>query len=154
MTVPAFPLYGPQSYAAEPYVPRPLSCTVVNENDSCLPWAASALFGALMGGATWSLTVWARAYCDAGYDAGGRLELNFLLPVIVVAGAAAGLASWSIGRRLAGGAWLPTLSVAAVTIGLAWWFFAARGTLADYPGDSGLCPASNIPPQWPNWIPA
>ncbi|MFG2815033.1 hypothetical protein [Streptomyces sp. NPDC048410] len=126
----------------------------MNENDSCLPWAASALFGALTGGATWSLTVWARAYCDAGYDAGGRFELNFLLPVIVVAGAAAGLTSWSIGRLLAGGVWLPTLSVAAVTIGLAWLFFATRGTLTDYPGDSGLCPASNIPPQWPNWLPA
>ncbi|MFJ6908300.1 hypothetical protein [Streptomyces griseoluteus] len=125
----------------------------MNDDDSCLPLAASALFGALMGAAAWSLTVWARAYCDAGYDAGGRFELNFLLPVILVAGAAAGLASWSGGRRLRGGVRLPALSVAVVTIGLAWWFFATRGTLADYPGDSGLCPAGNIPPQWPNWIP-
>lgn len=153
MTVPVCPVYEPQSLAWEPYAPRPQSCPVVNE-DSCLPWAASALFGALMGGATWSLTVWARAYCDAGYDAGGRFELNFLLPVIVVAGAAAGLTSWSLGRRLSGGLWLPALSVATVTIGLAWWFFATRGTLADYPGDSGRCPASNIPPGWPNWLPA
>ncbi|MFF8402583.1 hypothetical protein ACF1AB_36315 [Streptomyces sp. NPDC014846] len=47
---------------------------------SSLPWAGSALFGAAMGCVAWALTVWARAYCDAGYDAGGRLELNFLLP--------------------------------------------------------------------------
>ncbi|MFE0349118.1 hypothetical protein [Streptomyces griseoluteus] len=119
-------------------MPAVLPC---RERKRLLPaQAASVLVGALMGGATWSLTVRARSYCDAGYDAGGRFELNLLLPVLVTAGAAAGLASWSIGQRLAGGVRLPTLSVAVVTIGLAWWFFAARGTLADYPGDSVLCP--------------
>lgn len=137
----------------------PLSCPVVNEPDTCLPWAASALFGALVGSAAWSLTVWARAYCDAGYDAGGRFELNLLLPVIVGAEVLAGLFARAMGRRLARGTpevvrgWLPTLVVVLVTVGSAWWFFASRGTLAGYPGDSGLCPASNVPPQWPGWIP-
>ncbi|MFF5016977.1 hypothetical protein [Streptomyces sp. NPDC001165] len=112
-----------------------------------------------MGGVAWSLTVWARAYCDAGYDAGGRFELNFLLPVVVGAEALVGLVAWAIGRRLvlraptAVRVSLPTLLVVGATVCLAWWFFATRGTLDGYPGDSGLCPVSNVPPQWPDWIP-
>ncbi|MFM9706418.1 hypothetical protein [Streptomyces galilaeus] len=113
-----------------------------------------------MGCAAWSLTAWARAYCDAGYDAGGRFELTVLLPLLVACEAAAGLLSLAIGRRLALQApapfhlALPTLLVAIATVGPAWWFFATRGTLAGYPGDSGLCPPSNVPPQWPDWLPA
>ncbi|MFF5182273.1 hypothetical protein ACFY30_00580 [Streptomyces sp. NPDC000345] len=128
-------------------------------SDSCLPWAGSALFGAATGYAAWSLTVWARAYCDAGYDAGGRLELTFLLPLAVGAEALLALAALTLARRLsrhaptAIRAALPTLLVVAATIWPAWWLFATRGTLAGYPGDSGLCSASNVPPQWPDWIP-
>ncbi|QFQ98154.1 hypothetical protein F9278_20245 [Streptomyces phaeolivaceus] len=116
-----------------------------------------------MGCVAWSLTVWARAYCDAGYDAGGRFELNFLLPLVVGAEALVGLASRAIGRRLtllpprmptAIRRSLPTLLVIVATVWSAWWFFATRGTLDGYPGDSGLCPASNVPPPWPDWIPA
>ncbi|MDT0268276.1 hypothetical protein RM844_18495 [Streptomyces sp. DSM 44915] len=127
---------------------------------SGLPWAAATLFGAAVGGAAWALTVWARAYCDAGYDAGGRLTLNLLLPLAVGVGALAGPAALAIGRRLARPAppalrrALPALLVLAVTFGLAWWFFATQGTLAGYPGDSGRCPASNVPPAWPGWLPA
>lgn len=55
--------------------------TAEPRSTSCLPWAGSALLGAAIGCVAWSLTVWARAYCDAGYDAGGRFELNFLLPL-------------------------------------------------------------------------
>lgn len=112
-----------------------------------------------MGCVAWSLTVWARAYCDAGYDAGGRFELNFLLPLVVGAEALVGLAARTMGRRLVLRAprairvLLPTLLVVVTTVGLAWWFFATRGTLDGYPGDSGLCPVSNVPPQWPGWIP-
>lgn len=125
-----------------------------------LPWAVSGFFGGMVGWGAWSLTVWARAYCDAGYEAGGRLELNLLFPVTAVVGGLAGLAALAIGRRVGLRTprpvriWLPTLSVVAVTVLLAWWFFASVGTLDGYPGDSGLCPASNIPPQWPDWIPA
>lgn len=113
-----------------------------------------------MGWVAWLLTAWARAYCDAGYEAGGRLELNFLLPVTAVAGALTGLTALATGRLLAHRAptvvraCLPTLLVVTVTVLLAWWFFANVGTLDGYPGDSGLCPASNVPPQWPGWIPA
>jgi hypothetical protein len=113
-----------------------------------------------MGCVAWSLTVWARAYCDAGYDAGGRFELNFLLPVVVGAEALVGLVARAIGRRLVLHAptgvrvSLPTLLVVVSTVWLAWWFFATRGTLDGYPGDSGLCPVNNVPPSWPDWIPA
>ncbi|SED53126.1 hypothetical protein SAMN05216532_4843 [Streptomyces sp. 2231.1] len=140
-----------------------MSCCVVDtakpRSDSPLPWVGSALFGA-MGCAAWSLTVWARAYCDAGYDAGGRFELNFLLPVVVAAEAVVGLAARAVGRRLALGApaavraSLPALLVIVATVWAAWWLFATRGTLEGCPGDSGLCPASNVPPPWPPWIPA
>ncbi|MGW6403904.1 hypothetical protein [Streptomyces sp. NPDC055134] len=112
-----------------------------------------------MGCVAWSLTVWARAYCDAGYEAGGRFELNFLLPLVVGAEALVGLVARAIGRRLvlraptAVRVSLPTLLVVVATVWLAWWFFATQGTLDGYPGDSGLCPVSNVPPQWPDWIP-
>ncbi|MGW3817981.1 hypothetical protein, partial [Streptomyces sp. NPDC005046] len=102
----------------------------------------------------------ARAYCDAGFEAGGRFELNILLPLTTVVGGLAGLATLAIGRLLVlhaptvVRACLPALLVVSVTVLLAWWFFAAAGTLDGYPGDSGRCPASNIPPQWPDWIPA
>ncbi|MFF9775010.1 hypothetical protein ACF1HJ_15305 [Streptomyces sp. NPDC013978] len=134
--------------------------TAEPRSTSCLPWAASAFLGAMMGGVAWSLTVWARAYCDAGYDAGGRFELNFLLPLMLGAETVVGLATWAVGRRLSlhaprpVRAVLPTLLVVIATTALAWWLFATRGTLDGYPGDSGLCPPSNIPPQWPTWLPA
>ncbi|MFI5567757.1 hypothetical protein ACIA6T_10440 [Streptomyces sp. NPDC051740] len=72
-----------------------------------------------------------------------------------------GLAAWAAGRRLAPRVpaaalrvLLPALLVVLVTVWPAWWFLATRGTLDGYPGDSGLCPASNVPPRWPAWIPA
>lgn len=101
-----------------------------------------------MGFVAWSLTVWARAYCDAGYEAGGRFALNFLLPLVVGSEALVGLVARAIGRRLvlhaptAVRVSLPTLLVVVATVWPAWWF-----------GDSGLCPVSNVPPQWPDWIP-
>ncbi|MFI1566973.1 hypothetical protein ACH4ZX_28650 [Streptomyces sp. NPDC020490] len=101
------------------------------------------------------MTVWARAYCDAGYDAGGRFELNFLLPVVPAVGALVGLLAHVVGRRLvlhaptAVRVSLPALLVVVATVGAAWWFFATRGTLDGYPGDSGLCPANNVPPARP-----
>ncbi|QJT07015.1 hypothetical protein G9272_23970 [Streptomyces asoensis] len=71
-----------------------------------------------------------------------------------------GLVARAIGRHLvlraptAVRASLPTLLVVVATVWSAWWFFATRGTPDGYPGDSGLCPVSNVPPSWPGWIPA
>ncbi|MGW1538912.1 hypothetical protein ACWCPM_01215 [Streptomyces sp. NPDC002309] len=127
---------------------------------SWIPWVSSSFFSATLGATTWTLTAEARAYCDAGYEAGGRLELNFLLPVTMVGGALIGLAAYAVGRLLTLRApvavriGVPTLLVLVTPVLWAWWFFATKGTLDGYPGDSGLCPASNIPPWWPDWIPA
>ncbi|AEY90149.1 hypothetical protein SHJG_4881 [Streptomyces hygroscopicus subsp. jinggangensis 5008] len=49
---------------------------------------------------------------------------------------------------------LPTLLAVVTTVSPAWWLFATRGTLDGHPGDSGRCPASNVPPRWPDWLPA
>lgn len=71
-----------------------------------------------------------------------------------------GLVAWATGERLVRRprtvvrVSLSMLLVVVATLGLAWWLFASRGTLDGYPGDSGLCPANNVPPQWPGWIPA
>jgi hypothetical protein len=125
-----------------------------------LPWAASWFFGGMTGWLGWSLTAWARAYCDAGYEAGGRLELNILLLVVPVLGGLTGLTALATGRLLTQRAptavrtCVPTLLVVTTTALFAWSLFATHGTLDNYPGDSGRCPASNIPPQWPDWLPA
>ncbi|MEU6349007.1 hypothetical protein ABZ896_06735 [Streptomyces sp. NPDC047072] len=126
----------------------------------CLPWVAAWFSGGAVAHAAWQLTAWARWYCDAGYEAGGRLELNVLLPLTALAGGCAGLAALALGRAVAQPApkavrvLLPPVSVLVVTVLLGWWFFATVGTLDDYPGDSGRCPTTNIPPRWPAWIPA
>jgi len=113
-----------------------------------------------MGCVAWYLAVWARAYCGAGFEAGGRFALLFELPLIVVGGSLCGLTAGAVGRLLVRRAptvlrvCVPLLLVVTAAVSPAWWFFATQGTLDGYPGDSGLCPTSNIPPQWPGWIPA
>jgi hypothetical protein len=32
--------------------------------------------------------------------------------------------------------------------------FSTVGTLDGYPADANLCPATNVPPWWPSWLPA
>ncbi|MFF8402582.1 hypothetical protein ACF06P_13215 [Streptomyces sp. NPDC015684] len=66
----------------------------------------------------------------------------------MAAGAAVGLVAPAAVRMS-----LPALLVIVATVSAAWWLFAARGTLDGCPGDSGLCPANNVPPSWPAWIP-
>ncbi len=74
--------------------------------------------------------------------AGPGSSINFLLPLVVGAEALVGLVARAIGRRLALRApaavrvSLPTLLMVVATVWLAWWFFATRGTLDGYPGDS------------------
>jgi hypothetical protein len=118
------------------------------------------LLGAAAGFLGWRLSVWAREYCDAGWEAGGRLEMTYLLPVIVLGGGVLAPGALALARRLVAHApavvrvCVPLLLVVVVAVSPPWWFFATRGTLDDYPGDSGRCPASNVPPQWPRWLPA
>ncbi|MFE0426056.1 hypothetical protein [Streptomyces sp. NPDC058953] len=125
-----------------------------------LPWAGAAVFGAAVGYGGWSLTVWARLYCEGGGDAGGGFELTLLLPLVMGAGVLSAVAALFLGRRLtrrapkAARILTPLLLMVVSTVLLAWWVFATRGTLDGYPSHTGLCPTSNIPPQWPDWIPA
>ncbi|MFC7302793.1 hypothetical protein ACFQVC_01005 [Streptomyces monticola] len=123
-------------------------------------WTAGAGAGATVGYGAILLAARARAYCDAGWEAGGKLELNVLLvPVMAAFAGAALLGAMGARRATAQGsrgarATAQLLAVALVLTALTWWIFAWLGTLDGYPGDSGLCPASNVPPWWPHWIPA
>lgn len=48
---------------------------------------SAALLGAAVEYAAWNLSVRARTYCGAGFEAGGALEMTFLpLPLVVGAG--------------------------------------------------------------------
>ncbi|GAB1516282.1 hypothetical protein [Actinophytocola sp. KF-1] len=111
--------------------------------------------------------VWsARAYCDAGFDAGGRFELNFhlltrlgLMPVVTCVAAALGVLPHKLFSRAgtAGRVVGVTLGVAVAVagpIGLVLYDFAVTGTIAGYPGDSGLCGPDNVPAWWPGWLPS
>jgi hypothetical protein len=88
------------------------------------------------------------------------LALTVLLPVVLGGGGVVALGTLALGQRMVTRAptavrlCVPMLLVVVVTVTVAWRFFAATGTLDGYPGDSGRCPTSNIPPQWPDWIPA
>lgn len=131
--------------------------------------AAGALAGLGFGGAyvDYRLVVAARAYCDAGFEAGGRFELNFhlltrlgLMPVVALATGALGVLLYLVSSRRKGragrvaGVVLGVAVALAGPIGLVLYDFAVTGTLAGYPGDSGLCGPDNVPPWWPSWLPS
>jgi hypothetical protein len=111
--------------------------------------------------------VWAaRAYCDAGFEAGGRFELNFflltrlgLMPIVACVTAALGMLLYVLLSRAGAagkvvGIALGVAVAAAGPIGLILYDFAVTGTLAGYPGDSGLCGPDNVPSWWPGWLPS
>ncbi|MEV6956976.1 hypothetical protein [Streptomyces sp. NPDC051183] len=79
-------------------------------------------------------------------------ELTLLLPVLVVGFAVCGVvvAMLTPGRRPL----LRMVQVVVVLGVLVIGFFAVRGTVDGYPGDSGLCGPDNVPPWWPWWLPA
>ncbi|MDX3095072.1 hypothetical protein PV703_04170 [Streptomyces sp. ME01-24h] len=124
-------------------------------------WAGAALLGMFAGYATWLLVVNARAYCDAGYEAADRFGFLYVeLPVSVIGYGLSALIVHAVGRWLTRRAptalrvCVPALLVVTTLLFLAWTYFRTQGTLDGYYGDSGLCPPSNIPPWWPDWIPA
>ncbi|MEO3767055.1 hypothetical protein [Streptomyces sp. B8F3] len=102
-----------------------------------------------------------RDYCDAANEPGHRLglilfELPGLLFVSALASVIASGVLWCLVRP---GSWRAAVfAVVPVALGVAllvgWAAFAVLGTPGGYPGDSGLCPVSNIPPWWPSWLPA
>jgi hypothetical protein len=109
----------------------------------------------------WLLVVNARAYCDAAYEPGHKFGLIFVeLPASVIGYGLCALVMYRVAQLLTFRA--PTavricvsvLLIVTTLAFLAGWYFMAEGTPDGYPGDSGLCPPSNIPPWWPGWIPA
>ena len=113
--------------------------------------------GVLAGG----LVLRARIFCDAANEPGHRLGLLYqVLPGLLLVSALAPLiVSGLLWRLVRPGSWkaavftvVPVALVVALLVG--WGAFAVLGTPGGYPGDPGLCPAGNIPPWWPSWIPA
>ncbi|WBB63888.1 hypothetical protein O7599_15795 [Streptomyces sp. WMMC500] len=123
-------------------------------------WLAP-LTGALCGALAVSLIMRSRVYCDAGNEPGHRFGLiSFEAPATLLgctlAAAIASGGLWCLVRPHSRKAAVLTVVPIALEVSLlvGWAAFASYGTLDGYPGDSGLCPASNIPPWWPSWIPA
>ncbi|MFE5677146.1 hypothetical protein ACFQ7B_24615 [Streptomyces erythrochromogenes] len=117
-----------------------------------LPPAAAALVGGAAGYLAHALAANARAYCDAGWEQGGRFELTFEMLFLVPGCALLALLLALSTRRLP--LLLRAVPVLAVLAGVVLWYFAVKGTLAGYPGDSGRCGPDNVPPWWPGWLPA
>lgn len=112
----------------------------------------AALAGAFAGYLAHALAANARAYCDAGWEAGGKFELTFEMIGLVPGCAVLAVLVWLLARRVN-----PVVGVAAVLLVLAVivvWYFATQGTLDGYRGESGLCGPDNVPPWWPAWLPS
>ncbi|MEU8526181.1 MULTISPECIES: hypothetical protein [Streptomyces] len=124
-----------------------------------LSWGAAALAGTVGAYAASTLVASARSYCDAAWEPQHRFAHGFEWLVLTAAAAglavaAAVLARWATVR---GPRSVRASSQVAVVLfvvtALAWWYVTAEATPAGYPGDSGLCPADNVPPWWPGWFP-
>ncbi|MGG8410577.1 hypothetical protein ACM614_30510 [Streptomyces sp. 12297] len=77
--------------------------------------------------------------------------MNFLFLVLVPACMALAAVTCVLARRLP--LWLRAIAVLAVLAAVVVWFFASRGTLDGYPSP-GICGPDNVPPWWPDWLPA
>lgn len=112
----------------------------------------AALAGLAAGCGAIALASRAREYCDAGADPGGRFELTLtLLPLTVAFAVVALLVAFLLDRQPAA---LQLGTVLVVLAGLTVLYFAVRGTLDGYPGDPTRCGPDNVPPWWPDWLPA
>ncbi|WP_370415432.1 hypothetical protein [Streptomyces fradiae] len=124
-----------------------------------LAWSATVPVGLAGAFAASALAARARAYCDAAWEPPHRLV--HLVEFVVLSGVtvAAALGAAVLARRLSLRASRPArasaqlVAVLTVVLLLSWAYLAVQGTPAGYPGDSGLCPASNVPPWWPAWVP-
>ncbi|MFK0252010.1 hypothetical protein [Streptomyces sp. NPDC090445] len=113
---------------------------------------ALALCGAFSGYLAHLLAANARAYCDAGWEAGGKFELFLNMLLLVPGCALLAVLVWLPLRRAH-----PTAGVAAVLLVLVvvvLWYFAANGTPVGVRGESGLCGPDNVPPWWPPGLPS
>jgi hypothetical protein len=114
------------------------------------------------------LVLAARLSCDAAAEPGDLFGFWWIYPATrLILGTAASvgpfLAVRVLGRILAverSATGRRILNLVAVLAGVATLIamvlvdFAHQATPAGYPGDSGLCPPSNVPPWWPSWLPA
>lgn len=114
----------------------------------------------MCGAAAWYAAAWARAYCDAAFEAGQRFGLlRVWLPLLTVGGGAYAVLGLGIGRLLtrdsatAVRAVLSVCLVVATVLTLVWVVVATIGTPAGRVGPPGVCPAGNVPPPWPDWLP-
>lgn len=114
------------------------------------------------------LVLAARLYCDAAAEPGhlfgfwwiypaARLVLGTVLSVgpflaVRVLGRILAVERSATGRGILN--LVAVLGGVATLIAMVLVDFAHEGTPAGYPGDSGLCPPSNVPPWWPSWLPA
>ncbi|WP_327382757.1 hypothetical protein [Streptomyces sp. NBC_01207] len=112
----------------------------------------AAPVGAVAGWAAVALASHARAYCDAGWEAGGRFEMTFLLVLMVPGCAVLALLIAFLSRRLP--LWSRPVPVLLVLAGVVLVFFTSKGTLDGYPGNPERCGPDNVPPWWPGWLPA
>ncbi|HZB29979.1 MAG TPA: hypothetical protein VE465_07420 [Streptosporangiaceae bacterium] len=114
------------------------------------------------------LVLAARVYCGAGDEAGDVFALNIeMLPRLVIGPVMAYapyLLITFIGRSMSP-LWrfapsrafirlIAVLAGAAAAAALIVFDFAQIGTLAGHLGDTGLCARDNVPPWWPDWLPA
>lgn len=101
----------------------------------------------------------ARAYCDAAWEPQHRFAHSFELLVLTGATVLAAVVVAVLARTATVRAPRPVralaqlVAVLAVAGWLAWWYVGGQATPDGYPGDSGLCPDSNVPPWWPSWLP-
>jgi hypothetical protein len=114
------------------------------------------------------LVLAARLYCDAGAEPPHLLIFWFFYPatrmilgtvcsvgpflVVRVLGRILAVERSATGRNILN--LVAVLAGVATLVGMVLVDFAHQGTLAGYPGDSGRCPPSNVPPWWPSWLPA
>ncbi|WP_225796542.1 hypothetical protein [Streptomyces aculeolatus] len=139
--------------------------------DNTWPWGRfwpAFLLAPLTGVGCGVLACWlilrARASCDTAQAPGDGFGLLFLeLPLLLLVSALASpIAAGVLWRLVRPGSWraavftvVPIALEVALLVG--WAAFAVIGTpdgYPRYPGDPVLCPAGNIPPWWPSWIPA
>lgn len=124
-----------------------------------LSWWATVPFAFAVSYGASAVTARARAYCDAAWEPPHRFV--HLVELVVLAGGSATVAFVTavLARRATRSASRPVrasaqlVAVVAVVLTIAWLYVGAQATPDGYPGDSGLCPASNVPPWWPAWLP-
>jgi hypothetical protein len=114
------------------------------------------------------LVLSARVYCGAGAEAGDVFALNLeMLPRLLIGPIMAfgpyllitfaGRTAPLLWRFLITRTFIRLVAIAAglaAACGMVVFDFAHIGTLAGYPGDSGLCGPDNVPPWWPSWLPS